>query len=217
MDALILGAWTQPAHANSILDVGTGSGIIALMLASKSTAEITGLDIDKDSVNEAQLNFSNSVYKRRMSAKCCDFVAFSGTTKERFDLVVSNPPYFVNDKRSENQKKRQARHADTLSYDQLIAGVESLLTRNGKFNVILPYDESFLFLKGTEKSDLFLVNQLIIFPRRGGQPNRIILQFSREKVTRADEEKLAIREEDDYYSAAFNILLKDFLIGQGYS
>ena len=145
MDALILGAWTQPVDAKSILDIGTGSGIIALMLAAKTKARILGIDLDKDSVDEANSNFKASVYRNRMSAVCEDFLAFSRQTPEKYDFIVSNPPYFLNDMRSQKQKKRQARHTDSLSYEDLISGVKGMLSVKGKFNVILPYGQGLHF------------------------------------------------------------------------
>lgn len=136
-DAVLLGAWAKQDKPNSILDVGTGCGIIALMLAQRYTAAaVEAIDYDATSVVEASENFANSPFAERLSAKQADFRDVEGNTK--YDLIVSNPPYFNDKIKPTDESRRLARNTETLPYPALVKGVTKLLATTGGFCCVLP-------------------------------------------------------------------------------
>ncbi len=214
-DSLILGAWTNVENAQNILDIGTGCGILALMLASKCDVNIIAIELDKDSSEEAKANFISSPFYRRLKVMNIDFNDFIWQEKTKFDLIISNPPFFINDRRSLSLKKSQARHGDTLSYQQLIIGAEKIISKTGRFCLVLPYPESQEFIRmANEISGFRLQKQLTIFPRRGESPNRINLQFGLENKGDVVIDKLVIREEDGVFSEQYKNQQGNFLIAQ---
>lgn len=148
-DAVLLGAWAKHAQPGCILDVGTGSGIIALMLAQRFVnAQIEAIDYDIQSVEEAAENFANSPFTNRLSAAQADFRAFESSTQ--YDLIVSNPPYFETAIKPTAESRRLARHTDTLSYPVLLKGVAKLLTNDGCFCCVLPANATKRFIAEAE-------------------------------------------------------------------
>ncbi|PLX07187.1 MAG: hypothetical protein C0598_13365 [Marinilabiliales bacterium] len=137
-DAIILGIWTNLNNTNKIIDVGCGSGIISLLLASRSNAKIDAIDIDVDSVEEANNNFLNSDFSSRLKAYNCNFNDWS--VDDDYDLVVSNPPFFTNDLKSSNLRKTNARHTISLNYNDLCLGANRLLNDKGRLCVVIPYN-----------------------------------------------------------------------------
>lgn len=211
-DATILGIWTDVNGTNHILDVGCGSGILSLLLASRSDASIDAVELETDSAVEAALNFSQSPFHHRLKLIESDFNILSAEITHQYDLIISNPPFFINDSRSQSVKTSNARHGDTLSYSQLINGVTCLLKQEGKFSVVLPYKESQHFIKIAQASGLFLHRQLHIYPFRGHQPNRINMQFGFSKMAGSLAEKLVIREENRKFTDEYKKLVTDYLI-----
>ena len=215
MDSMILGSWINPDNTQNILDIGTGCGILALMLASKCNAQVIAIDLDSESAIEAGKNFSSSSYYQRIKVENIDFNDFVKEKENKFDLIVSNPPYFINDQRSLSSRKSQARHGDTLSYEQIIRGVEKIISKDGILCLVLPYAESLTFIKlATEISELKLQKQMVIFPRRGETPNRVNLQFGFAKTEEIRVEKFVVREENGGFSDQYMKHMAGFLIGQ---
>ncbi|HEY9114045.1 MAG TPA: methyltransferase [Bacteroidales bacterium] len=211
-DAMLLGTWANVENVRSILDIGTGCGIVSLLLAARSMAEITAIDIDKDSIEEASENFMQSPFKERMHTLQIDLIDFSNDTSQQFDLIVSNPPFFVNNLKPDDEKRTKARHAETLTYQQLCIGTNKLIKPLGKLCVVLPYDESRMFLKIARKNGLFPKKQLIIFPREGMLPNRAIIEFSKINVGEILSEKFTIRNSEDKFTQQYIDMLKDFYL-----
>jgi tRNA1Val (adenine37-N6)-methyltransferase len=118
-DAMILSAWAEVSGANRVLDIGTGSGIIALMMAVRSSAVIDAVEIDEASVNEARDNFKQSPFSDRLQVFNKSMASFSKSVNNTYDVIISNPPFFINDMRPQNSRKQQARHTDSLSYSDL--------------------------------------------------------------------------------------------------
>lgn len=211
-DAMLLGVWANVENVQTVLDIGTGCGIISLLIASRSNAEITAIDIDKDSVEEARENFQNSPFSEKMRAILADLNDFSKNSHLRYDLIVSNPPFFVNNLRPSDEKRKNARHTDTLSYEQLCAGASNLLKRKARFCVVLPYDVSLNFIKIAGVHGLFTKKQMLIFPREGMLPNRINIEFSKEPTTTIVTEKFAIRDSNDAFTAQYIELLSNYYL-----
>jgi tRNA1Val (adenine37-N6)-methyltransferase len=135
-DGTLLGAWTNVQHSKRILDIGTGTGLIALMVAQRScTSEITAIDIDEDAVSQALYNVSLSPWKERISVICKSLQQLEDGL---YDTIVSNPPFFVNSLACPNEQRTLARHTDSLTYSDLFAGVKKHITHDGEFSVIIP-------------------------------------------------------------------------------
>jgi tRNA1Val (adenine37-N6)-methyltransferase len=211
-DAMILGVWANVEKVSYALDIGTGCGIISLLIASRSNAKITAIDIDNESINEANENFQNSPYSDRLQAVLADLNNFSINSNTKFDLIVSNPPFFVNDLRSMDEKRKMARHSDNLSYSQLCEGVNHLISSNGKFCIVLPYEESRQFVEIAKKNALFQSKQFVIFPREGMLPNRINFEFSKNQGEKIITEKFTIRNLNDTFTSQYIDLLKDYYL-----
>ena len=121
-DGVLLGAWTNAENAKKVLDIGTGTGLIALMIAQRSKALITGIEIDEDAAEEAYENFVSSPWGDRLRVENSDFAVFSNICNEKYDVIVSNPPYFVDSLECPDEKRGKARHTSSLSFENLIKG-----------------------------------------------------------------------------------------------
>src|ERR1051326_8525269 len=164
-DAVLLGAWVDPSKAKKILDIGTGTGVIALMLAQKSNAIIDAIDVDENACAQAGENFSLSPWKERISILHNSVQQFAAATENKYDLIVSNPPYFEHSTKASEQKRTVARHTDMLGYDEMLNSVLKLLDKKGKFCIILPLKEGEHFRDMAEKNKLFLSKLVRVRPR----------------------------------------------------
>lgn len=208
-DAVILGVWTDVEAVSEALDIGTGSGILSLLLAARCQCRIEAIEIDQASVEEASDNFSNSPFANRLFIHQADFNSFAKQNKKRYDLIVSNPPFFINDRKSEKEHKRLARHADTLTYEQLIDGALHLLKPTGHLSVVLPYREGQQFIQLASRKGLFVQRQMLIFPRPCQSPNRMNIQlgFYQQPL---QTEKFIIRNDNGSFSSQYISTLGNF-------
>jgi tRNA1Val (adenine37-N6)-methyltransferase len=156
-DGVLLGAWTSVQDAYSILDIGAGTGILALMLAQRSDAEqIDALEIDEDAYEQCVENFENSSWADRLfcyHAALDEFV--EEMEDEKYDLIISNPPFYTEDYKSGDTARNMARFAEALPFEELIKFASELLSDEGSFAVIIPYSEEEYFLKLSEQVNLF--------------------------------------------------------------
>lgn len=211
-DAVLLGAWVDTDGAKQILDVGTGTGVIAMMLAQKSTATITAVDIDSETSAEASCNFNQSLWNDRLSSIHLSFQEFASSSTQKFDLIVSNPPYFIDAFKSTEQARNKARHADELPFEELISGVLKLLQPHGRLCVILPTREGITFRELASENGLYLNKIMHVKTTQYKDEKRQLLQFSliNQKLT---EETLIIEQEERHsYSQDYIELTKDFYL-----
>ena len=213
-DAIILAVWADTASVESILDVGSGSGIISLLLAARCNARIHAVEIDNASVEESAENFRNSAFSDRLSVQKEGFIEYVNNYSSFYDLIISNPPFF-NDYsfKPEEESRKNARHADTLDFAQLCSGVSKLLTTTGKFCLVLPQSEKQHFLKMASRFHLHLQKQLNISPIRNQAANRVNLQMGFQKPEKIITENYTIRENDLTFTAQHITFLKDYYIG----
>ncbi len=139
-DGVLLGAWVNIFNAKSVLDIGTGTGLIALMIAQRSTANILAVEIDADAVNQAIENVERSPWSGNIKVQHADFKTATFNTK--FDVIVSNPPYFSDSLLSPDTHRSTARHTSELTYHDLISRVSGILAFKGEFSLIIPADIS---------------------------------------------------------------------------
>lgn len=180
-DAVLLGAWAQIKNSPTILDVGTGSGIIALMMAQKNLkAIITAIDIDENSIKEAGENFELSPWRNRLDAKCISIQNYSNTSDIKFDHIISNPPFFSNSTPAPNKSRHQARHSDTLSPEDFFGSCKKILTTDGKISLIIPSDNFEKWAEIAEKLLLVPSRMTNIFSYPNKPVERILIEFSNE-------------------------------------
>ena len=178
-DTVLLGAWVKVDQAQSVLDIGTGNGTIALMLAQRclENSTIDAVEIETADVIQADENFQNSPWNGRIQLHHTSIQNFF--PQKKYDLIVSNPPYFNNSQRPPDVKRHQARHTISLSYDDLIGAAIRLLKDDGKFNVVLPFTEGLHFLDLAKQYGLFCSRQYSFRTRSEKSIERWLLEFSK--------------------------------------
>ena len=212
-DAVLLGAWVVPNGSLRILDIGTGTGVIALMLAQKSNANIVAIDIDKESTEQAKLNVAESIYNAKVQVLHQSFQELVKTTDQKFNLIVTNPPYFIDSYKNASDTRASARHTDLLSFEDLLSGVKKLLDEKGKFCVILPTNEARIFREMAQAKGLYLSKLLRIRTRfEKDSEKRHLMQFEF-KESEFSESTLVI-EKDSHrnYTEEYKELTKDYYL-----
>ena len=209
-DGVLLGAWTRLGHSRSVLDIGTGTGLIALMLAQRNqTCFVTAIDIDAEAVEQARENIQASPWKERVVALLQDVRTFR--TSECFDTIVTNPPYFVNSMKCPDGQRNTARHADTLDMETLLAQVASLLAPDGCFSIVLPSEHMDVLLPTAERFGLYPSRRTDVITRPGIPPKRVLLEFVRTQMPTLTDE-LVVELERHRYSEEYMALTKDFYL-----
>ena len=211
-DAVLLGAWVNASKAKSILDIGTGTGIIALMLAQKSTAKIDAIDIDNNSYQQAIENVNNCKWKDRVQVYNTSLQQYISVCKHKYDLIVSNPPYFVDSSKAIEEARTNARHTDQLPFDDLLNGVLILLSPEGSFYVILPIKESHYFIEAAEKRELYLTKLTRVITRTDKPEKRLLMKFEFSKKP-VEETVITIEKDERHnYTDEYKELTKDYYL-----
>lgn len=211
-DAILLGRWTEVRPTDTVLDIGTGCGLLPLMLSQKGVAHVDAVDIDKASIEEASINFEASQWRDHLKAYCVDVVDFQ--TDKKYDLIISNPPFFNRFSKCDSERKSRARHNDAgLTYATICHEVCRLMRPDGRLSVVLPYDVSLEFLKTAEQFGLYLHKRMTIIPIAGKEPNRVNLELDFGKVGTICEETFVIREADMRFTAQYCEFLKEYYLG----
>jgi tRNA1Val (adenine37-N6)-methyltransferase len=209
-DGVLLAALAEADQPKQILDIGTGTGVIALMLAQRfENAMIEAIEIDEAATKTAQNNFKNAIYASRLSASNIAIQQYHTTLK--FDLIVSNPPYFVNDLKNAEEKKGVARHTDELFFKELLLKVNSLLDEKGVFWFVLPIKQAILMVEDASRNNLFLIKTIHLHSDESKPEFRRIICLGRAKVT-PEVEHFFIYEAEKVHSKAYRELLKDFFL-----
>ena len=210
-DGVLLGAYADVGNVQTILDVGTGTGLIALMLAQRCKAEVVAIEPDRDSFEQALQNIRNSKWNRRIRIENTDLQNFDSRTF-KFDLIISNPPYFADSLKNPDLKKAVSRHSITLNNDELLKGVSRLMAEGGSLMVIMPYVEGNIFIAEAQKYGLYCNNILKIKPLPTSEIRRLILTFSR-KSGKAKESFLTIEHGRRHeFTEEYINLTKDFYL-----
>lgn len=213
-DGVLLGAWT-PIENNpfSVLDIGTGTGIIALMLAQRSGAEqIDALEIDEEGYEQATDNFENSPWNDRLFCFHAGLDEFVEEPEDEYDLIVSNPPFFSEDYKSDNEQRDLARFQDAMPFDELIEAADLLLSENGIFSVIIPFKEEEKFLALANEYELYPLKITRVKGTPASEIKRSLLAFSRNEITDFLVNELIIEIERHIYTPEYIALTKDFYL-----
>ncbi|MEM0576070.1 tRNA1(Val) (adenine(37)-N6)-methyltransferase [Flavobacterium polysaccharolyticum] len=213
-DGVLLGAWAPiDNHPFSVLDIGTGTGIVALMLAQRSAAQqIDALEIDEAAYEQATDNFENSPWNDRLFCFHAGLDEFIEEPEDEYDLIVSNPPFYSEDYKTENESRDLARFQDAMPFEQLLEAADLLLSENGIFAVIIPFKE--------EENFIALANEFELYPlkitRIKGTPTtkikRSLLAFSRNETTDLAIDELTIEAARHVYTPEYIKLTKDFYL-----
>lgn len=208
-DGVLLGAWTHVDTSQRILDIGTGSGLVALMLAQRCEASITAIDIDSEAVEQAQINIDASDWKERMEVYHTDLCKFS--PEHLFDTIVSNPPYFVDSLKCSDIQRNTARHNDTLTSEQLFGNVSGMLCEEGEFSLVLPFEQTESAISIGEKYGLYPTRHTRVITRPGLPPKRSLLAFKKHGEEYIPQD-LVIELERHVYSKEYIALTKEFYL-----
>lgn len=210
-DGVLLGAWCPVEGARRVLDVGTGCGVIALMIAQRnSQATICGIDIDHDAVEEAAINFANSPWSSRLTACECDFNCRQEHAGQ-YDLIVSNPPYFIDSLLPPDAARTMARHTQTLTYGQLIEGASRLLTDDGTLALISPTEAESAIIEAATFASLPVRRLTRVISKLGSAPKRILWTLSRYS-TDFVEDTLTISKPDGTFTEEYVALTGAFYL-----
>lgn len=212
-DAVLLGTLSDIPLKGKILEVGTGTGVISLILAQRSDAQITAIDIHQASVWEARANFNESPWSERLKALMISYQVYAAQGNPiRYDLIISNPPFFENDLKSPDENRNFARHNDRLSYRDFLLASRYFISEQGIICLILPPVEAQTFIEEAKKSGFYLQKKIEIKPKPEKEANRLILSFGNQIPNELKTDFLTIRNNDNSYSEEYKKLTEDFYV-----
>ncbi|MCF0198103.1 MAG: methyltransferase [Bacteroidaceae bacterium] len=209
-DGVLLGAWADVASARKILDIGTGTGLVALMVAQRaSSAHVTALEISQEAAEQARENADSSVFRDRIDVICGDVRAHVGT----YDCIVCNPPFFTETTLSPDGDRAVARSTESLHFDELIKATDGLLTDDGSFHVILPTIHRNAFVSYCLLYNLFLYRECSVKTVERKEPKRTLLSFTHdESCLKRPLEELVLNAPDGSRSNDYAALTQDFYL-----
>jgi tRNA1Val (adenine37-N6)-methyltransferase len=213
-DSVLLGAWT-PIENNpfSILDIGSGTGILSLMLAQRSAAEqIDSLEIDEDAYEQCVENFENSPWPDRLFCFHAGLDEFIEEPEDEYDIIISNPPFYSEDYKSDNSQRDLARFQDALPFEDLVEAADLLLSENGIFSVIIPFKEEERFIDLCAEVELFPVKVTRVKGSHTTPIVRSLLAFKRYELSVLEADELVIEINRHEYTDDYINLTKDFYL-----
>ncbi|MFA8299639.1 MAG: tRNA1(Val) (adenine(37)-N6)-methyltransferase [Hyphomicrobiales bacterium] len=194
-DSILLGSWIGGNHYNNILDIGCGCGILSMMMADKfKDALVSAIDIDTASVKQCRENAIACNFSDRLEVYREDVRIFASNVMNKFDLIVSNPPFFIDSLKTGNLQRDRARHTDTLSYSELIDSANSLLLPHGKFFVVLPFNEGHDFINLAQQRGFYNSKTLNIITKVGKGVSRLLIELGKSPKAH-HEDTLILRDE----------------------
>src|SRR5688572_23512187 len=208
-DSCVLGAWAEVEKAKQILDIGAGTGLLSLMVAQRSDAGITAVEIDAAAAEQAQENIAESPWKNRIVLAKKSLQEFGKINTQTFDVIICNPPFFQASLRSPNAAKTIAKHTQELPFEDILTFVLKFLNPEGVFYLLLPPAEAEIFRKLAQSVKLFPGKELQIFTQPNGKHLRTIYAYTfQENPIRSAE--LIIRNRDQSSAADFTDLPTDY-------
>jgi len=211
-DAVLLGAWVTITGAKTILDAGTGTGVIALMLAQRTNGKaiIDAVEIDPEAAADAAENFTHSPWSTSFNLMQRSLQHL--VPHHSYDLIISNPPYFINSLKPPSPSRQTARHAGQMTFDMLIeAAIRYLRQPSGRLALILPAAESIVFHTKAAASGLYLIRRCDFRTRLHKPVERVLMEFSFQQIQTVTEE-LCLYQQGEEWSAAYKKLTGDFYL-----
>ena len=213
-DGVLLGAWAPIDHNPfSVLDIGAGTGIIALMLAQRTHAEqIDALEIDEDAYEQAVDNFENSPWGDRLFCFHAGLDEFIEEPEDEYDLIVSNPPFYAEDYKTESEQRDLARFQDAMPFEELVEAADLLLSENGIFALIIPFKEEDDFIALAKEFELYPLKITRVKGNLTSPVKRSLLAFSRNQIDELIIDELIIEIDRHIYTPKYIELTKDFYL-----
>jgi tRNA1Val (adenine37-N6)-methyltransferase len=211
-DACVFGAWfaAKIADYSMILDIGSGTGLLIMMLAQKSSSEIHGIEIDLSSFKQLKENISQNEWAPRLKVSPGDAKTFS--FPGRYDFIITNPPFYEHDLAADSEQKNLAMHSRELKLEELVTIIHNNLAPHGSFGILLPYHRWEYFDRLAMGSGFFLTEKLFLKQSPLHSPFRAILHYSRHKENFIPEFELIIHDKERNYTVEFTELMKDYYL-----
>jgi tRNA1Val (adenine37-N6)-methyltransferase len=216
-DACLFGAWAaadvQMQAAKNILDIGSGTGLLSLILAQQSAAHITAIEIEESAFNQTASNFDLSPWKERLKVVHTSIQDYASKNKESlFDCIITNPPFYEQDLTSPDNAKNLAAHSTALSWDDLVKSVASLLQENATWYVLVPTLRAYTMQKIASNYGLYLSEECLMYNDAKHLPIRAMLKFVKQKEVAIQRNKIVIKNADQSYTAEFTNYLKEYYL-----
>ena len=210
-DGVLLGAWANITNTQQILDIGTGTGLIALMLAQRSSAQIDAVEIDSEAYNQAKENINNSPWSNRIQLYYNSIQDYAIDCLKRYNLLISNPPFFTNASKAAIKARSIARHSDSLEQIELLQIAEKLLCEDGRLAIIYPTEQAEIFQEKAENFGFYCQRKLYVKSTLESSIKRILLELGKTPL-KYQESMLVIETARHNYSTEFIALIKDFYL-----
>lgn len=213
VDGVLLGAWADVSGAKRILDIGAGTGLIALMMAQRNAnANVDGVEIEPEAFQEAVSNIQQSPWSERIQIELCSFQEFTEKSVLKYDLIVSNPPYFTNGHKAPLENRANARHSDSLPLNVLISGAIGLLNKTGKIALVLPIESLPELMKLVVSNNLFISRICHVKPNPQKPVFRILAELTKTECIFQEETLMIEFEKHHDYTPEYKGLTKDFYL-----
>ena len=204
---------TGPTSESRILDIGSGTGLLSLMLAQQSTAHITAIEIEEGAFNQTASNFDLSPWKERLDVVHTSIQNYAADDKKQlFDCIITNPPFYEQDLNSPDNAKNLASHSTALPWDELVKSVATLLQENGAWYVLVPTLRAYTMQKLALMNGLQLSEECLMYNDAKHLPIRAMLKFVKQKEAVIQRKKIIIKNADQSYTAEFSSYLKDYYL-----
>lgn len=214
-DGVLLGAWADISETTKILDIGTGTGLIAIMLAQRTLKNviIDAVEIEGNAYEQALENRDSCIWKDQINIHHSSIQEYSDTTTSKYDLIISNPPFFLTGSKSESHQRNIARHTQTLTQEDLIFSVNQLLSPSGRFALILPVEEGRALITKAYQSNLYCSRLTKVKPKANKPFERLLMEFTRyEKKINQSELVIQYEKRNDYTPAYIKLTSEFYTI-----
>lgn len=211
-DSVLLGAWAELAEAHRLLDIGTGTGLLALMAAQRSHAQIVGVEPDKDSFTQALSNIYESPWASRITLVNKAIQDYSPGDGVLFDTIITNPPFFKDSLLNPDTRKAHTRHTLSLKSEEILEAAERLLTSEGTLQLVLPFNEAKEFIIVAGYYGFYCCRILMVRPKPLSPPKRTLLTLSHERHNPVEAELIIENDERHSYSDEYVALTKEFYL-----
>ena len=208
-DGILLGAWADLSDKKKGIDIGSGTGVISIMLCQRNEIlEIDSIEVSERAVVDAKKNIKNCEWNKRIKLKHADLKLFS--TENKYDLIISNPPYFKKSLKPKDLDRLKARHEESLNYKDVLNFSEKHLLKNGTINLILPVDQKQEVIEYAEKFGLYISKECIVFPKPNKNPHRLLIELSKTKKTLESQSLIIENDGRHNYTDNYKKLTREF-------